>query len=539
MPGTREIGALVVEMRADATKFVRGMNRSERSMKETRRESSRLGKSFGVIRTGAKGLIASLATAAAGLAGVVATGTVPFGEFARDVQDISDATGINTNDVQALGRIYNQFGLELADVRTHFNDINQALGDARNGSEELRRVFARAGVDITQNTRNVLDDLLKLGPVLAANAEAGRSTLGDTDFDKLRPFLERAPELLNAARAMAVISEQNIRTLAESNRVAANLNVTAEAAAATVAATVAGLVITPPLPRPPRAGVQAPPIEPFFATADIELSRNIEDNLHEITEQARLLNLTFGETTKRIAEITSQFEINAQEREAYLEIERKITDARTKGDVIAINNLQKEKEALDATAEARAALNNQTTDARVELALLVEEQERSAQLAADLAGAIGTGIGDAVTDFENLDQVGQQFLATLIRIVAQAALIGPLERGLASGNFAGGVFDFFTARHGGVHRGLGITGEEGPELVDFSTPARVYTNEQLHGALTAGRGGVTYNISGLDETGIRRLIYEQAPVLEQGFVASISQDAGRPSYFRDRLQGRA
>ena len=67
MPGTREIGALVVEMRADATKFVRGMDRSERAMKDTRRESGRLGKSLGGIRAGATravGIISGLATVA-------------------------------------------------------------------------------------------------------------------------------------------------------------------------------------------------------------------------------------------------------------------------------------------------------------------------------------------------------------------------------------------------------------------------------------------------------------------------------------------
>ena len=84
-------------------------------------------------------------------------------------------------------------------------------------------------------------------------------------------------------------------------------------------------------------------------------------------------------------------------------------------------------------------------------------------------------------------------------------------------------------------------GEGGPEIVDFSTPARVYTNEELGQALggPGGGGGVTINISGVqDPTGVRAVIYETAPELEAAIRAGMQEDIRRPSDLRDAIRGR-
>ena len=92
----------------------------------------------------------------------------------------------------------------------------------------------------------------------------------------------------------------------------------------------------------------------------------------------------------------------------------------------------------------RERLAGAIIEATAAQARLTEEQQRSAELAAQLGGALGDALGGALTDFQDIDQIGLQFLSTLISIVAQAALLGPLTRGLESGNFAGGVFDLFS-----------------------------------------------------------------------------------------------
>ena len=539
MPGTREIGALVVEMRADATKFVRGMDRSERAMKDTRRESGRLGKSLGGIRAGATravGIISGLATVATG---VITAGTNQYGELARDILSTSESLGVSTGNVQALGRVYERLGQELVDVRTNLNDVSRALGEARQGDAAFQQLFRSVGVDYTQPAQNLLDTLLKIGPAL--DTVSGGRIFGEEDFARLSGFFANPSAQIAAARQLNSLSEQQLLTLREAFFSLRDLTTSGNVFAAQGTAAVQSFIVDTPAPAPQRRTIPIAAPEPFFATADVEFTRELEDALREVTDQTELTRLSFGQTAEEVARLTAQFDFANQSFEAHLTLQREIEDAAVTGDTIRVDNLRIELDALNATVAGRERLADAILEATAAQARLTEEQQRSAELAASLGGALGDALGGALTDFKDIDQIGLQFLSTLISIVAQAALLGPLTRGLESGNFAGGIFDLFTAQTGGLHRGLGIVGEGGAELVDFSTPARVYSNDDLASALGgrgSGQGGNVYNITGLDETGIRAVLYQEAPRIEGGIRAGISEDAGRPSHFRNRLQGR-
>ena len=180
-------------------------------------------------------------------------------------------------------------------------------------------------------------------------------------------------------------------------------------------------------------------------------------------------------------------------------------------------------------------------EAAAEAARIAEDQRLFSEFAQSAGDALSRFAGDAISGFNSVGDAAQRLLAELIQLALQFAIIDPLRRGLEAGSFAdaGGIFDFF-AQHGGVHQGLGIVGEGGPEIVDFSTPARVYTNDELGQAL-GGRGGrgITINVSGVqDPTGVRAVIYDTIPEIEEGIRAGLHEDVSRPGNFRDALRGR-
>ena len=75
-------------------------------------------------------------------------------------------------------------------------------------------------------------------------------------------------------------------------------------------------------------------------------------------------------------------------------------------------------------------------------------------------------------------QVKQELIRTLIT--------APIRRGIGS------LLGLGSAMAGGVKTGLTLVGEQGPEIVDFRTPSRVYTASQTQGMVG---GGTTINFA--------------------------------------------
>lgn len=108
--------------------------------------------------------------------------------------------------------------------------------------------------------------------------------------------------------------------------------------------------------------------------------------------------------------------------------------------------------------------------------------------------------------------------------------------GSASVNFRAPGF-----RHqGGSASGFTIVGEHGPELVDFQTPSRVYSNSDLAEAV-GGTGGVVLNqtnrIESTDGPGTRRAIATAMPEIIRQTVAAVRHElADRGSGLRNSLR---
>lgn len=95
---------------------------------------------------------------------------------------------------------------------------------------------------------------------------------------------------------------------------------------------------------------------------------------------------------------------------------------------------------------------------------------------------------------------------------------------------------------GGLARGgFAIVGEAGPEIVDFATPGRVYSTDQLRDALAgAGSGGNVIfapTINGGDREGVERALAEAFPVFRDAIATDVAQQLGRRSALRRTALG--
>ena len=94
---------------------------------------------------------------------------------------------------------------------------------------------------------------------------------------------------------------------------------------------------------------------------------------------------------------------------------------------------------------------------------------------------------------------------------------------------------------GGYARGLAVVGERGPELVDFTAPGRVYSNDRLRELAGAGGGSVTVNIGPIESTdgpGVRAALAEALPAFVDAARNVVQRDATRPSSMRTAVRGR-
>ena len=122
---------------------------------------------------------------------------------------------------------------------------------------------------------------------------------------------------------------------------------------------------------------------------------------------------------------------------------------------------------------------------------------------------------------------GQTILQEVInRLISQPItdfLFGILSGGLGGGG--GGIGQLFGGffQRGGIAHGLSIVGENGPELVNFREPARVFPNEAL-----SGLGGVSlfqeFNIQSTDGPGVRRALAEATPAIVDASVGAVRQE---------------
>ena len=213
----------------------------------------------------------------------------------------------------------------------------------------------------------------------------------------------------------------------------------------------------------------------------------------------------------------------------------------------AVKAAEENRDALKDAAELQALILKtivERNEAEAEYKQLIEQVDDVAEHVFDLADAaeasgqaFGDFIRDAVTGFRGIGDAAEELARRIISSLLEALVIAPLVEAI-TGGFKG-ILGVGSARHGGLHSGLTVVGEEGPELRDFRTPNRIYTTEQLGAALRTG-GGDVYNFAPVIQSSDRQAVYgavvELFPSFRDFVQAEVDTNMGRPSHTRQRAR---
>jgi len=165
----------------------------------------------------------------------------------------------------------------------------------------------------------------------------------------------------------------------------------------------------------------------------------------------------------------------------------------------------------------------------------IEQVKRLTAAGRDLNRTFERFFEDVLTQTRSLGEAFGQLVDDLTRIAFRYLVIRPLlARVFNPGTFPGLFEDVPGLQRGGLASGLTLVGERGPELVDFRTPSRVYSNEDTRGLLAgAGERAVVFApvINGGDVNAVRTYMeqeaYPQFINLTQAMIAEERRRRGR------------
>lgn len=162
---------------------------------------------------------------------------------------------------------------------------------------------------------------------------------------------------------------------------------------------------------------------------------------------------------------------------------------------------------------------------------LTEAQKRINEFALDAAYAFENLVFSLSSDLSKLGDAFRSFVNDIARSVFRQVVTEPLGETL--GRLIG------RRASGGYASGLTLVGEAGPELVDFRSPAMVYSSQKLAGALAARQaGGPTINISfapevvAIDSEGVQGALRQSERDLEQIIRSVILEQQQQPGPVR-------
>ena len=202
------------------------------------------------------------------------------------------------------------------------------------------------------------------------------------------------------------------------------------------------------------------------------------------------------------------------------------------------------------------AYSNLGNSANENLERLTDGQYALRNIANETGRAFGGFFNSLVRGFDSASDAAKAFGAAIIESVLNNLIAIPLGNALSTaiqgfftpafqpgtGNYNDPNLGIGYAAEGGYRRGLTLVGEQGPELVDFRNPARVYPNEDLAAAIGGGSGGTSqvfnFNISSTDGPGVRRALAETLPAFQEAARSAVVSDLSRPSRARQVTRGR-
>ena len=174
----------------------------------------------------------------------------------------------------------------------------------------------------------------------------------------------------------------------------------------------------------------------------------------------------------------------------------------------------------------------------------IQALQRQQEFARSAANSFTNALGGIITGTQSGSEAVKSFISSLANLVLQYTVLIPLAQSLAGaiGGFGiggGGAIPGFAS--GGFGRGLALVGEGGPELVDFGSGSRVYTNDQLADAV--GNGGQNLvvnnniNIQSSDGPGVRAALAEAIPAIVDASTNKMMSESSRPGAVRRVMRG--
>ena len=215
--------------------------------------------------------------------------------------------------------------------------------------------------------------------------------------------------------------------------------------------------------------------------------------------------------------------------DAATEMEQSMMSLDTAADGVVANL----ESAAQAAAQAAAASGGQIVTVAQDLT------RRLDQIYASGVDRISGVVANSITGLESFGDAAKNVARSIISEILSAyirsgifSILGGLGFSLPGGLAPGGF-----ARGGLAGRGFQLVGERGPEIVDFRSPGRVYSNEQLAGALSGG-GGMVFNfapvVNSSDAGAVDRALSDAYPIFEERIRSSLRQDLHRPSAMNRR-----
>ena len=291
----------------------------------------------------------------------------------------------------------------------------------------------------------------------------------------------------------------------------------------------------------------------------LELQGALTDAVANRTEAERVFGPLAVDTSEQLAEAAQKAIDAAREQEEVARgaLETFVQQAQNIGEVEdaytgaaeAAARFQAAVKELAAEEQARRDAEQKAAEMRrAEAAKLEDELRNIEAVSASLAFAFTRFSQSAITDFENIGDAARQLVDQITGLLAQLYIFEPIQNAIFSRlggpELAAKAASLVgSAQHGGIHQGPTLVGEVGPELVDFRTPARVYTTDQLRSALAGGStGGTTITYAPVIQTSnpdvVRRELARTLPDFERRIMGVMSEEIRRAGPTRRIVGGR-
>lgn len=298
-----------------------------------------------------------------------------------------------------------------------------------------------------------------------------------------------------------------------------------------------------------------------FATEQDNINRSVAKSAREFADAINLTPRQLASNTYRLYQQDLQLFENtlrdAQREAAALrdELDRRIKfgldiDANLTRRLEIVLRFIKELNAQGPPQFANAEALGEWLDALERARDRINNFHQAIENSAQAVGRFLTNTSYLFDDFsDGIKEAAKDLARTIIAELQNALIAQPIVNFLTQflqggvSNLLGGLFTPTStgipefAQHGGVHQGLTVVGEAGPELVNFRSPARVYPNRDLGSLLGGFNQTNIFNVEGSDAETVTNAIVAAAPLLTEAAKQAMIEDINRPSNVRRALRG--